>query len=269
MENQLLHQRLCPKSSQFDTEWMLANEMGPNAVWLAEILADRMNLSAGMRVLDLGCGRAMTSIFLTKTYGVKVWGVDLWIGADDNWSRVTQAGLENGVFPIQAEAHSLPFAAGFFESMVSIDSYQYYGTDDLYLSYITRFLKDGGQLGLVMPALMQEIDEPPPHLTRRNPSGSAFWDPRECWCFHTVDWWHRHFSRPGVVDIEVGEVIPEGWRLWLEWEQIRNGGGFSGFPSDAAVIAEDRGEYLGFVLFVLKKRASEADARHPLTMRIT
>jgi len=66
-KNNLLHKELCPKSDQFDIEWMLANEMGPNAVWLAEILAERMKLKKAVRLLDLGCGRGMTSVFLAKT----------------------------------------------------------------------------------------------------------------------------------------------------------------------------------------------------------
>jgi cyclopropane fatty-acyl-phospholipid synthase-like methyltransferase len=51
---------------------MLENQMGPNALWLAEWLAEALSLKAGMRLLDLGCGRAMTSIFLAKEFGVQV-----------------------------------------------------------------------------------------------------------------------------------------------------------------------------------------------------
>ena len=38
------------------------------------------------------------------------------------------------------------------------------------------------------------------------------------------------------------------------WERIRNGGGFSGFPSDTEVIEKDGGRYLGFVVMVARKR---------------
>ena len=107
----LLHKKLCPKSGKFDTAWMLANEMGPNAVWLAEILAERMRLKKDMRLLDLGCGRGMTSVFLSKAYDVNVCATDLWINVDDIWSVVSEANMQNKVFPIQAEAHNLPYAA--------------------------------------------------------------------------------------------------------------------------------------------------------------
>ena len=59
--------------------------------------------------------------------------------------------MADGVFPIHADARSLPFAAEFFDAIVSIDSFFYYGTDDLYLNYLARYLKPGGQLVITSP----------------------------------------------------------------------------------------------------------------------
>ena len=39
-----------------------------NTLWLTEWLAEAMELKPGMRVLDLGCGRATSSIFLAREY---------------------------------------------------------------------------------------------------------------------------------------------------------------------------------------------------------
>ena len=264
-----LHKDRFFRTAKYDLEWQLANEMGPNPLWLLEGLTEQMTIAEDDRVLDLGCGRALTSIFLAQEFRARVLANDLWISADDNWTRVQAAGLCDRVFPIHAEARNLPYAARFFDSVISIDAYQYFGTDDLYLGYITRFIKDGGHIGLVMPALMQEIDEPPPHLTRMRPSGNAFWDPSECWCFHTLRWWRRHFSRSGLVDVEVAEVVKDGWKLWRDWEIIRDGGGFSGFPSEAPSLEEDAGRYIGFVQIVLKKRPAVASRfDHPLKIRL-
>ena len=56
----------------------------------------------GMRVLDLGCGRAMSSIFLRREFGVQVWATDLWFDTSENLQRIRDAGVADGVFPIHA-----------------------------------------------------------------------------------------------------------------------------------------------------------------------
>src|SRR5262245_3269500 len=155
-----------PRSSRYHPEWITASLSGAaNSLWLTEWLAPALNLRAGMRVLDLGCGRAASSIFLHREYGAQVWATDLWFSASENLQRIRDAGAEDGVFPIHAEARALPFAADFFDAVVSIDSYMYYGTDDLYLGYLARFLKPGGVIGIASSGLMQEIVGPiPDHL---------------------------------------------------------------------------------------------------------
>lgn len=78
-----------------------------------------------MNVLDMGCGKGLTSVFLAKEYDVIVFANDLWIDPTDNWKRFEQMGVSNRVYPIHADAHALPYAEGFFDAAVSIDSYHY------------------------------------------------------------------------------------------------------------------------------------------------
>jgi cyclopropane fatty-acyl-phospholipid synthase-like methyltransferase len=59
--NPLFHPRY-PRSNNYDADWVFANQMGPNALWLMEALVEKLHIEPGMRVLDLGCGKAMTSI---------------------------------------------------------------------------------------------------------------------------------------------------------------------------------------------------------------
>ena len=143
-----------PRSARYAADFLLDNQMGPCAIWLLEWLCEKFPLAPGARVLDLGCGKAMTSVFLAKEYGAKVHAVDLWMSPDKNWERIAGAGAADLVCPVRAEAHSLPFAAGYFDAIVSIDAYQYFGTDLLYLDYLTRFLRPGGRLGVVVPAVV-------------------------------------------------------------------------------------------------------------------
>ena len=137
-----------PRSARYDPEWVLAGISGAaHPLWMAEWLASALDLRPGMRVLDLGCGRAL-SIFLHLEYAVEVWALDLWFSDAENQQRIRDAGVEDGVHALHGNARQLPFATEFFDSMLSIDSFAYYGTDDLYLNYLLRFLKPGGSLGI-------------------------------------------------------------------------------------------------------------------------
>jgi cyclopropane fatty-acyl-phospholipid synthase-like methyltransferase len=168
-----------PRSSQYSPEWILASASGgANSLWLTEWLTNALDLQPGMRVLDLGCGRAASSIFLRREFGVQVWAIDLWCDASENGERVRDAGVEDGVFPLHADARSLPFATEFFDAIVSIDSYFYYGTDDLYLNYLARFLKPGGTIGIAGAGLVREIEgSVPEHLSQ--------WWTQDCWFLHS------------------------------------------------------------------------------------
>ncbi len=79
----LLSERF-PRSSVYNPEWVIANASGgANSLWLTEWLAQGLELTPGLRVLDLGCGRAASSIFLQREFGVNVWATDLWFSASE------------------------------------------------------------------------------------------------------------------------------------------------------------------------------------------
>lgn len=251
----MLQMEQFPLSSKYDPQWVLENEMGPSALWLTEGLCRRMDLKPGMRLLDMGCGKAMSSIFLAREFAVQVWAADLWISANDNWRRVREAGMGDRVFPIHAEAHALPFADEFFDAVVSVDSYQYYGTDDLYLMHFIRFLKPGGQIGIVVPGLRHDFDEGvPDYLTERLPSGGRFWDPAQCFSFHTADWWRRHWEQTELVEIEHADFDEDAWRHWLQFEKVKKAAGTNRNDDEIPALSADQGRYLGFVQMVARRR---------------
>ncbi len=234
-----------PRSSKYHPEWITASVSGgANSLWLSEWLAEKMDLRPGMRVLDLGCGRAASSIFFRREFGVEVWATDLWFSASENLQRIRDAGVADGVFPIHADARSLPFAAEFFDAVISIDSFVYYGTDDLYLNYLARFVKEDAQLGFAGAGLMQEIKGTvPDHLQQ-------WWTP-ELWCLHSAKWWRRHWERTGIIEIEVADTMIDGWRRWLDWQRV------IAPDNDVEIKAleADEGQYLGYVRVVGRRRA--------------
>jgi SAM-dependent methyltransferase len=243
-----------PRSSKYDPAWVLKGWMGPNVLWLTEWLGEKMELKPGMRVLDMGCGKALSSVFLAKEFGVQVWANDLWISATENWERIREAGLENQVYPVHAEAHALPYAEGFFDAITSLDSYQYYGTDDLYLNYFHKFVRPGGQIGIVVPGLAREIKGPvPEHLTRARPGRGPLWVD-ECWCFHTAAWWRRHWDKMSYIRDVAADVMPDGVKHWVQYEKACREAGTLLFPSEEETLEADGGRYLALIRVIARRK---------------
>ena len=248
-----------PRASNYDPHWLMDNVMGPHALWLAEWLSQRLELTPGMRVLDLGCGKALSSIFLAKEFGVTVWAADYWIKPGENMERVEQAVLSSAVFPVFAEAHALPFSQGSFDAIVSFDAYHYFGTDDLYLGYISSFLKPGGRLGIVVPGTREELCEiPPPHLTQ-------YWVWDFC-SFHSPGWWQRHWEKTGLLEVEIADAQPDGWKLWLEWNELCVQFGEPNWVRsarrEAQMLRTDEGRTFGFTRLIAKRPTSPTPQRY-------
>ena len=233
-----------PRSSQYHPEWVIASASGgANPLWLTEWLATALDLRPGMRVLDLGCGRAASSIFLRREFGVQVWAADLWFNVSENGQRIRDAGVADGVFPIHADARSLPFDAGFFDAIVCIDSFVYFGTGELYLNYLARFVKPDGQVGIAGAGLTQEISGPVPEHLRP-------WWTNDLWCLHSPGWWRRHWERTGIMKIEVADTLPDGWQLWLDWHRVVAPGN----EAEIKALEADQGDYLGYVRLVGRRQ---------------
>jgi hypothetical protein len=120
----------------------------------------------------------------------------------------------------------------------------YYGTDDLYLNYLARFVKPGGPVGIAGAGFVQEItDAVPDHLR-------AWWT-RDLWCLHSADWWKRHWERTGILDIVLADTLPDGWRMWLDWHKTV-------VPEnrmEIEAVEADRGRHLGYVRLVGRRRS--------------
>ena len=243
LNHRLLSDRF-PRSSRYHPDWAIASASGgANALWLTEWLSEALDLRPGMRVLDLGCGRAMSSIFLHREFGVQVWACDLWFDVSENMQRIRDAGVEDGVFPIHSDARFLPFAAGFFDAIVSIDSFSYYGTDDLYLNYIARFVKPGCPVGIAGAGLVQEIEGAvPSHLAQ-------WWTP-DLWCLHSAGWWRQHWERTGILTIDLADTMSHGWQAWLDWQQAVAPDN----QVEIKALQDDHGSYLGYIRAVGHRR---------------
>jgi cyclopropane fatty-acyl-phospholipid synthase-like methyltransferase len=217
------------KAEKYDKDLLKKNMMGPNCLKLLEALTNGLDLKEGDRVLDLGCGTGLTSMFLAKEFGVTVFATDLWVSATDNWARFKSESLGHSIIPIHAEAHELPYAEEFFDAVVTVDSYHYFGNDAEYMDkHLAPLVKKGDIIAITVPGIVQEYTSVPEEL--------AFLTPEDFDTLHSLGWWENIFRKSNMLRIETTSeyTSDEAWQDWLECdneyavrdkEMFRNGGG--------------------------------------------
>ncbi len=195
---------LFPLSAEYDRTWIKKNSVGENVLYNLESLCEIIDFKEGMRVLDLGCGKAASAIFLAKEFGVEVWAVDQFVDPSENYLRIKEMNCERDVFPLKLNAKELPFTNDFFDIIVCVDSYMYYGTDERFTPYISQFLRPGGIIGIVDICFSKEINylaEVPEFMREHY---------QDKWYFvHSMDWWVKLWKKTGHLKITNSEIVPQ------------------------------------------------------------
>lgn len=209
-----LTQDAYPRSAKYDAKWLVDLDMGPHPLWLLEDLAADLDLQPGMRVLDLGSGLGATSVFLAKEYGVTVVAADLWVDPAASNEVFRAEGVADRVLPMRVDGHRLPFGAGTFDAIVSIDAWEYFGTGDHYPPYLASFLTPAGQLGIATPALTTEVRELgaiPDHIDAVVGAESAAW--------HTAEWLRSQWVFSRAFATVTARTQTDACANWLLWER--------------------------------------------------
>ena len=231
-----------PRSARYDPAWIVEHQMGSHCLWLAEALSEVMTLTPPMRVLDLGCGKALSSIFLAGEFGVQVWAADLWVRPTENWQRIEAAGVGDRVYPVSAEAHALPFADGFFDAVVSVNTLQFFATAEHYLrDHLARLLRPGAVMGVIVPGLYREWDGAVPENLR------AYWQ-LEFFSWHSPAWWRTHWQRSGLVDVTLADTLDggEGYDVFRRFERVMH--------PEGGLLSADAGKNITFVRVVARRK---------------
>ena len=234
-----------PKSSTYNLDFIRENIMGPNPMKLTEELMQLCPLAPDSTVLDLGCGRGVTSIFLVKEYGLRVFASDLWVSPSENWARFQAMKLDaHKIIPIYAEAHALPFAHEFFDAVVSVDSYHYFGTDPNYLEeHLLPFERHGGYLIIAVPGMRKDLhDHLPPEMLIN-------WTSKDLDTIHDANFWRNTLSATKCIEqlhIAPMQSNEECWQDWLQCDNDYARGDKRAFDAGA-------GKYMNFIAIILRK----------------
>ncbi len=221
--------------------------MGPNSVVLLEEMLEKYPLEQGIRVLDLGCGKGLTSLFLAKEANVNVFATDLWISATENHLHFKEWQISDKVIPIHADANDLPFADEYFDAVVSIDSFHYVGTQPRFFEEkILPLLKPNGVAIIAVPGLKEEIHGKEPEVIMEWLDGEE----SEYNLFHSREWWLNHIGPSDAFEILMNfdlECFDAAWRGWFASKHEYA-------LHDEKYFAKGVGQYLSTIGLVIRKR---------------
>ena len=224
------------KTDKYDKAFLQDNMMGPNSMRILEELLKDVKLEKGMKILDLGCGRGLTSIFLAKEYKVTVYAVDLWISATDNYNRFQEMNLDELTIPIHADAYELPFADAYFDVIISVDAYHYFGNNDEYFEkHLRRLLKPGGIIAFAVPGMKYEVhDDIPTEMEN-------LWDSDALEMWHSIPWWKAKLEKSlAAIQLKEMNCFDRAWEDWLETDNPHA-------IEDVTMIETDAGRYMNII----------------------
>ncbi|MBC8595418.1 SAM-dependent methyltransferase [Qingrenia yutianensis] len=233
-------------SKKYCTENLMKKIMGPNPIKLEEELMQGHKIKKGAVVCDLGSGQGLTSVFLAKEYGFKVYASDLWSDPDENQKFFAEMGLtKNEIIAVKADAENLDFDKNFFDAVVSTDSYNYFGRNEKYLDEkLLPYVKNGGYIYISIPGMKKDChDNLPKELL-------LSWTPEQLEYMHDVEYWKNIVSQckgADVIEVSEMESNDEVWADWLKQENEYAVG-------DRKSMEAGGGKYLNFIKIVLQKR---------------
>jgi SAM-dependent methyltransferase len=199
-----------PELAGYSDEECYRDFFGGGGLYLAIEMLRTLHLRPGDLVLDLGCGKGATSLFLAKNYGVRVVALDLWTPAEFLNEKFTEQGYSDRISAIQMDAtQPLPFPQNYFDAIFCMNSFNFYGGSVNYLQHLLQHLKPGRQICIGSETLTNEftreqIETPPPvyafKLPPPNESVNVFED--DFMKQHTPGWWKQLFQASGLLDVE-------------------------------------------------------------------
>ncbi len=220
--------------------------MGPNPLKLLEELLLDHDIPQGATVMDLGSGQGVTSVFLAKEYGFRVFAADLWSDPTDNMRFFNQMGLSSErIIPIHADAVELPFAHEFFDAVVCVDSYNYFGRDRQYLGeHLLPFVKHGGYIYIAVPGMKKDLhDALPPELL-------LSWTAEDLATIHDASYWSELLGWTDAAEILSIHEMEGNKELWDDWLACDN----EYARGDRKSMEAGGGKYLNFIAMVLRRK---------------
>ncbi len=234
------------KAKKYNIDLVNQKIMGPNPLKLEEELMLNSKIKKGSVVMDLGSGQGITSVFLAKEYGFIVYAVDLWSNPEENRKFFREMDLnDKEIIPVLGDATDLKFEKDYFDAIISIDSYNYFGRDINYLDdKLLPFVKKNGYIYIAIPGMKKDIHN------NISEELKLSWNSEQLDYIHDIDYWKKIISKSKnseIVAIYEMESNEECWNDWINCdnEYARN---------DKMAIEAGACKYLNFIAIILRKK---------------
>ncbi len=220
-----------------DEEFIRLSLMGPSVLTIMDELVQCLDIRPGHTVLDLGCGMGLSSLFIAEKYGARTFAVDLWIKPEDNLARFARFGLDRLIVPIgQDVSAGLCFARGYFDALVSVDSWHYFGASGSFLPSILPYMKKNARITVVVPGLKADFPDGrvPDELV-------PFWGP-DMNIFSTA-WWRNLWEAEPGIKLQTCREMDCCAKAWEEWLKAPN----PYAQGDIAMMQAEGGRYFNLI----------------------
>lgn len=160
------------KLQQEFNRWAAAGEgekMQRHHLNITEKTLRLMNLRAGERVLDLGCGSGWATRLVARLVGEGPEGFGQVVGIDvsDEMVRLAREASKEfeNILYVQGSAEKIPWEENFFDKVLSVESFYYYADQDRALMELFRVMAPRGRLFILInlykdnPYSLQWVDK--------------------------------------------------------------------------------------------------------------
>ena len=149
------------------------------------------------------------------------------------------------IVPVKADAENLPFEKEFFDAVVSIDSYNYFGRDSRYLDEkLLPFVNSGGYLYIAIPGMKKDCHENLPQELLLS------WTPEQLDYMHDVRYWRDIVGKSCDAEIVSVHEMESNEEVWADWLRQEN----EYAVGDRKSMEAGGGKYLNFIAIVMRKK---------------
>lgn len=129
-------------------------EMERHHLDITEKTIQKMEIRAGERILDLGCGTGWATRLLARLVGDGSEGSGQVVGLDISdemirKARATSRDFENVMYVV-GPAHEIPWQENYFDKVLSVESFYYYPDQDRTLAELFRVMSPRGRMFILI-----------------------------------------------------------------------------------------------------------------------